>query len=206
MIYVRFLLHSIAATCKLKYVLRISSDEQPTTAVLIRGWVSRRNTCLLGNHFAVACASAARSDRSCHEHDKARCAACRHGNPMTIRWLVGSQQRTDCSDSGHSGRSAHRAAGWTAARSACGEPCQNGVQRPWLARHLHCGRAADCCSVSSILVALLHGSWSACSTRAHSGDEACCSMQICWKARAVLNRALPWRQAYRPSMLMVLCA
>ena len=43
--------------------------------------------------------------------------------------------------------------------------------------------------VSSMIVALIHGCWRACSTRAHSGNEACWRVHICCKERALCSTA-----------------
>ena len=91
---------------------------------------------------------------------------------MVIRWLIGSHS---------SGRTAPILGilgallttlldGLQRGQPECGEPCQMVRSgHGWLGIF-----TADvlptAASVSSIIVALLHGYWSACSTRAHSDD------------------------------------
>ena len=50
--------------------------------------------------------------------------------------------------------------------------------------------------VSSTLVALLHDDWSACSTRAHSGDETRCRVQMCWNECELCSQVAWYREKH----------
>ena len=131
-----------------------------------------KSACFAKDHFRSSPSTSTRRRRPCHDgHVTA------HGAPK-FRWKKSHPVAYS------SGRTAPILGILGALLTALLNGLQRGQPVACLVKMVHSGHGwlsivtADVLpttgSVSSMLVALLHDDWSACSTRAHSGDETCC--------------------------------